>query len=78
MAAGGKKWLEQMYLLVRRHTGAVVRDFEGGQLAVGIDKQLEPDLGNVVILGAVVPSITQQIVQNLGELVGVHQGGEIA
>ena len=78
MGAGGEERFEQMRLLVRRHAGAVVPDFERRQLAVGLDKQLEPGLRQVVIQGAMAPGIAQQIVENLSQLIRVHQGFEVA
>ncbi|MOA61435.1 hypothetical protein D3C78_1865770 [compost metagenome] len=66
-----------MSLLISRHAGAVVLHFEDCQLAVGVAEQGQPDFGLIVQQGAVAPAIAQQIVENLRELIGVHQRGEV-
>ncbi|MNL02755.1 hypothetical protein D3C87_1232740 [compost metagenome] len=75
---GGEERLEQLRLMVRGHTGAVVEDFKDWQLAVGVDEQLKPDLCLVVVLGAVAPAVANQVVENLVQLVRVHQGLEVS
>ncbi|MNF10022.1 hypothetical protein D3C80_2108390 [compost metagenome] len=63
--------------MVRGHPGAVVEDFEDRQLTLGVDEKLKPDLRLVVVQGAMAPCIADQVVENLLQLVRVHQGTEV-
>ncbi|MNO77894.1 hypothetical protein D3C76_690170 [compost metagenome] len=63
--------------MVRGHPGSVVEDFEDRQLTLRVDEQLKPDLRLVVVQGAMAPCIADQVVENLLQLVRVHQGTEV-
>ena len=56
---------------------SIVEDFEDRKLAFGIGEQFKPDLRRVVVQGAMAPGIAYQVVENLLQLVRVHQGLEV-